>query len=731
MKTSLVTTNFTGGEFSPKLQGRTDLEKFQASCKLLSNWVILKQGGIQARPPLAYKGEVKISDLPTRPIPFVYSATTAYILEFGDGYMRVWRDGVRLAFEMATPYPDEYLADLRYTQSADTMILFHPLVFPQRLLRFSDTSWSIAATPFDPPPIGEVGHTSDSISLTAGALSGSGVGVTSSAPFFLPSDVGRIIVVSGSSATITSYGNSSLVTVSITAPFASLVSAGGMWNLEGTPMTDCTPSAKTPLGGGLTLTLAAGGWRPEDVGRYVEINGGVVKIVSLDGGSPTTIANGIIFQELTSTTAAPADAWVLKGPLWNAKDGYPSCGTFHSQRLWAASTRKYPQTAWGSRLGLSFDFTPGTNDDSAVYKTIASSEVNPLTHLVSAATLMLMGYAQEYSGRGGVEKGITQGNMQADYQSSWSTLGAVRPLPVGEEVLTVERSATVIRAFSAKQVEGFTSSPMSFFSEHLLETGVRSMAYEQRPESIVWVVTNDGRLHALTYNIAQNLVCFASGSTDGFVEWVATVPAGVRDATYAIVRRTIGGVTKRYLEMLDWTVAYGRHDSLIVLTAGSPQTVWAGLGHLEGRTVRVHGDDIFLGTFNVLSGQITIPRGALKLHVGLGFDSVGTLQPPILDTREGNSQGGSVSVHKVRIRLLNTVGLTVNGEDVPFRSFGASVLDTAVPLFTGVKDVTGLGWAAASDDTDDSEGIETTFAQTQGNPCTILSVVRNVSINAG
>ncbi len=730
MKTALVTTNFTGGEFSPKLQGRTDLEKFNASAKLLSNWVILKQGGIQARPPLVYKGEIRTSTQAGRIIPFVYSATTAYILEFSFGYMRVWRDGVLLAFEMTTPYPDSYLVDLRYTQSADTMIIYHPSVPTQRLLRFSDTNWTIGDAPFNPGPVGEVGHNSATLTLTFSATGGP-ITITASGAFFLPADVGRVITRAGSSATITAYTSATVVSATVDVPFAGVSQAPLTWTLEGTPLTVLTPSGKDPIGGAITMTLAVGGWRAEDVGKYVEVNGGVVKIAYLNAGVETTVATGILQSELVGVADAPSDAWTLKGALWNAQGGYPKCGTFHGQRLWAASTTRYPQTLWGSRSGLPFDFTPGVLDDSAVYKTIASSEVNPIEHLVSAVTLMILGYTQEYSGRGGVEKGITQGNMQIDIQSSWSTIGAVRPLPVGEEVLAIERSATVLRAYGAKQVEGFTSAPISFFSEHLLEAGVRSVAYEQRPESVVWVVTNDGKLHALTYNTAQNLVCFASGGTDGFVEWVVTVPAGARDATYAMVRRTINGVTKRYIEMLDWTVSYGRHDSLVILTAGTPQTVWSGLGHLEGKTVRVHGDDIYLGTFVVTGGQITIPRGALKVHAGLGFDSVCTLQPPVIETREGNSQGGSVSIHKVRIKMLNTVGLTVNGEDVEFRRFGAGILDTAVPPFTGVKNVTQYGWADATDDTEDSEGIETTFAQTQGNPCTILSVVRNVSINAG
>lgn len=729
MKTSIVTTNFTGGEFAPNLQGRTDLEKYPASAKLLSNWVILKQGGITARPPLVYKGPVKTAGDTPRIIPFIYSATTAYVLEFGNNYMRVWKDGVRIIFELATPYPAAYLADLRYTQSADTMIFYHDAVYPQRLLRFSDSNWTIGNAPFDPAPVGEVGHTA-AFTLTLGATSGT-TSITSSGALFLISDIGRVISQNGSNGVITALSSATAGTIAINVAFGSTTVAPSTWTLEGTPLTTVTPSAKDPLGGSITLTLSSEGWRTEDVGKFVELNGGVVRINSLDGTFPKTIANGTIQAELAGVVGAPPDSWTLKGPLWNATNGYPVCGTFHAQRLWAASTRKYPQSLWGSKVGLSFDYTPGVLDDSAVYKTISSSEVNPIEHLVSGKTLIVFGYTQEFSGRGGVEKGITQTNTQFDRQSGWSTIGAVRPIEIGEELMTAERSGGVLRAFVSNQVDGFTSAPVSFLSEHLFESGIKSTSYAQRPHSTVWVVTNDGKLHAFTYNTTSNLTCFASGETDGFVEWVCTVPSGSRDVTYAVVRRTAGGATVRYIEALDWTVIYGRHDSLIQLTSGSPLTVWTGLGHLEGRTVRVHADNVYMGTFVVTGGQITIPRAASAVSVGLGFDSVCTLQPPTVETREGNSQGGSASVHKVRVKLLKTVGLTVNGEDVPFRQFGESVLDTSVPLFTGVKDVTQYGWAAATDDSEDSEGITTTFAQTQGNPCTILSVVRNLSINAG
>jgi hypothetical protein len=728
MKTSIVTTNFTGGELDPALQGRTDLEKFSSSAKLLSNFAILKQGGITGRPPTVYKGSVKTPSQTSRLIPFIYSSTTAYILEFGNQYIRVWKNGAYTGFEVATPYLESQITELKYTQSADTMIFFHPLWLPQRLLRFGDTNWTFGDAPMNPLPIGESGLASASITLTLTALTGAITITTGGFPFFLQSDVGRTITVDGSSATIATWVASGTVLATVTTPFTSLTHAPLTWKMNGTPLTAVTPSVSGPVGAAVTLTLALAGWRTEDVGKFVELNGGLVKIT---GYTSTTVVTGLIETELAGVVAAPSDSWTLKGAIWNAVDGCPACGTFHQQRLWAASTRTYPQTLWGSKLGLPFDFSPGVLDDSAIYKTISSSEVNPIVHLVSAQELLILGYAQEFSGRGGVEKGITTSNMQLSIQSNWSTTSAVRPLQIGEEVISVERSGTVMRAYSSKQVDGFTSAPISFFSEHLLASGVKSMSYEQRPNAIIWIATTDGKLHALTYNVFSNLICFASGSTDGFVESVATIPDGALEKTYCLVRRTINGVTARYVEALDWSVIYGRHDSLITLTAGSPQAVWTGLGHLQGKTVRVHADDVFMGELTVASGQITLPRSASKVAVGLAFDSTAVLQNPIMETREGNSQGGSVSIHKVRAKLLNTVGLNVNGEDISFRTFGASKLDSAIDPFTGVKDITGFGWASATDDTEDNEGATTTISSTQGNPCTILSIIRNLSMNAG
>lgn len=721
-KLQILTSNFTAGEFSPRLRGRSDIEKFNASAELLRNVVILKQGGATIRPPLEYTGEVKVSSQTARVIAFVFSRVDAYLLEFGNLYMRVWRDGVYTGYEIATPYTDAQLADLDFSQGADTMIVTHDTVYPQRIRRFADTRWTIDNVPFKPAALGEVGHRSSTVNMTISATAvGAARTLTASAAFFLAGDIGRVMTWDGGEALITAVASSVSATATVTTAFGAATSTGPAWVLMGTPQTQITASAKDPVGAVITLTApaAADTWRAADVGAYVEINGGLVRIDSI---TSVLIASGTIMRELLSTTATPSGAWVLKSSLWNATDGYPQTCTFYEQRLWFGNSRKYPQSKWGSRSGLYFDFTPGTADDSAVYKTVASDQVNPIQYLLSATSLITLGYGGEFESRGGVEKPITQLNMQIKSQSEWGA-DRVRPETVGKEILFVERGGKALRSLFPIQVEGFDSNDVSVYSEHLLADGVKCMSFERRPESVLWVATKTGALLAFTFNTEQKLIAWTSGTTDGFVEWLISLPAGATDKTYALVRRTINGVTKRYIEYLNWGATNGFHDSRISQTASPAKATWTGLGHLEAKTVRAHADGVFMGDFVVTAGAITLPRVASAVIVGLPLDAKIVSQAPEVGTGTGTSQGQNMSTHRIQVRLLNSIGLTIQNQDVPFRAFGPLVLDQAIPAFTGIKDITNFGWAEGES--------PITIEQKQGYPMTVLAIIRDMTVNPG
>ena len=726
-----LTSNFTAGEFSPQLRGRTDIETFNASAEKLENVVVLRQGGATMRPSMDFKGQANgaVSGA-KRLIPFVYSRVDAFVLEFGDAYIRFWSNGALVVdalfspYLLASPYTAAQLPDIQYTQGGDTLLLFHPDVAPRRLRRFGTANWVLDLVPFDPPALYEFGHASATVTLTLSAATvGAGRTATASAATFEAADVGRTITAAGGLMTITAFTSTTVVTGTITQAFQAVLLAATAWRLQGTPFAVLTPSAAGPVGTAITLTLSANGWRaPDGTQGYVEVNGGLVRLTSL---TSALIANGTVVRELTGTTAAPADAWVLLGPAWNAFDKYPRTGALLQQRLWLGGSAGFPLSFWGSKSGLFFDFTPGTLDDSAVYKTVDSDDNNIILSLISGwGTLIGLTYAGEFDVRGGIEKPITQLNAQITKRTAWGSSGA-RPLRTGTDVLFVERGGTAIRALRRDVESGFSAEDVSIFSDHLLlESGIAEMSYEQKPQSVVWCRTGAGKLLAMTYNREQNQVSICSGSTltNGVVKSIVTVPEGSIDATYALVERTILGTALMYVERLNWAVNPGLDCRSVY--SGSPAALIPGFTQLSGQTVAALADDIYVGTFVVTAlGQVQLPRDASKLEIGIPYTATVRLSAPEVGTGTGTAQAQAMSTHSISVRFLNTIGCKSNLQDMGFQQFDGPLLDVAPTPFTGVKTVSDSGW-------ENGESV-VELVQELPYPFTVLTVVRGLTVNAG
>lgn len=89
-----MTVSFTGGEISPSLHGRVDLAKYQSSLKTCRNWLVEPFGGVRNRPGTRLIAETKTEGKKVRLVPFVFSQSQTYVLEFGQGYIRFFRGGV-------------------------------------------------------------------------------------------------------------------------------------------------------------------------------------------------------------------------------------------------------------------------------------------------------------------------------------------------------------------------------------------------------------------------------------------------------------------------------------------------------------------------------------------------------------------------------------------------------------------------------------------------------------
>ena len=140
----LLQPAFTGGEISAEVANRVDLDKYQFAVLQAYNCLIKPHGPIYRRPGMKYMARTKHSDKACILVPFNGADNTDYLLEIGEKYIRVHKNGLYINIEVMTPYTADMLQDLRFVQSADTMFIASGKYPVKQLARYSDTDWRFA-----------------------------------------------------------------------------------------------------------------------------------------------------------------------------------------------------------------------------------------------------------------------------------------------------------------------------------------------------------------------------------------------------------------------------------------------------------------------------------------------------------------------------------------------------------------------------------------------------------
>jgi hypothetical protein len=551
------------------------------------------------------------------------------------------------------------------------------------------------------------------ITLSSMAV-GAGVTVTASVGVFTAGDVGNNLWAGTGVSAVTAFTSATQITVTITEAFTQLVWETGQWAMN-------SPA-----------------WRASDVGSFVRINTGLLKIASYTNSLEV---RATILQEPTSTSLAPPLAWQLMPVVWTTALGYPRTGTVHQQRLIAAGTTKFPRTVWGSRLGEPLDFELGTTDDLAFAHTIDSDDASAIAYVTAGRDLVVLTESGEYSMRSGVEKPLTPTNVRVVPEANHGSAG-VRPVLIGNETMFVQRAGRKLRSLGYRyDFDAYRAPDVTALADHLTRAGLEWMTFQQEPDLLLWAARGDGKFLTCTIDRDQqpSVVGWALHETQGAVECFASIPNGAREQVWTIARRTINAATVRLIERFDGTLEplhpndsdgriYGcTVDCGLVVDNPAGQTVFT-VAHLPNTTVRVVADGSEMGNYVTTgAGQFTLPRSAKRVLVGLHFESEAALLPPEFGTGEGSAQGNAARTGELSIKLLDTVGCSVvdgegNAQQVEFRSFGANVLDEPPTPFTGVVRVSKFGWGR-------SEAPDMSITQPQALPWHVVSLVRKHTAN--
>ena len=618
-ESSPILTNFTSGELSPRLNGRIDMEKYYNGASTINNFQVLMHGGLQKRSGTRYIAPIKTqtgSNSGARLIPFVFSKTQAYILEFGHNYIRFFKDEGQITsggsvYEISTTYTAAQIDQIEYVQSADVLYLVHDDHAPRKLSRTGHTSWKISDVDFFDGPY-EPANTS-STTLQPSGTSGN-ITITASSNVFVANDVGRSVRIKNGSdwgfAKITGYNSATNVNATVNAdmPF-SATSANADWRL-GSFYTGNYPTKITFFEE--RLFYAGTTQQPSTVFSSMSADFDKFSPTSKDGS--VNDDNGLQFtlvsdqvNQITGMYGGKFLAIFTKNGAFNMSSG-------------SATQGLTPTT---------IQVVNETNDGAA------DKKVSP----ASKSVLFI----------GKNKKRLREFAYNIDYDSFTTPDMTVLSEHVGfggfeecafanypNNILWVRRGDGILLGFTYYRDQDVTA-----WHRHTI-AGTNA-----KVKSIAVIPGVDDAFDTL-YLIVERTI---NGATTQYVEFLEQDFRGA------------DGDTKDDQFYVDSGLTY----------SGSAATSISGLSHLEGQTVAVLNNGAVESNKTVSSGSITLTNSTTKCHVGLPFtaelESV-NVEPK---SQYGTTQGKRGRIDKVIFRLFETVGLKAGPASssvdvVPFRT---------------------------------------------------------------
>lgn len=670
-KVTPIQTNFTGGEISPRLLGRVDLTKYTSSVQRCENFICFPHGGVTKRSGTRFVAATKYPDRTTKLIPFVFSTVQAYILEFGDGYIRFYRNNGQLLnaagtapFEIVSPYSASDLANLSYTQSADVLYLVHPDYPPKTLLRQGPINWTLTNFNFVDGPYDKVNITSTNMSPSA--TTGS-VTITASSIIGINDDTG--------------FQNTDIGR-HIRIKYAGKWGAAKITNVLSTTQVTAQTFADFPFNGTATSTL----WR---LGSWSDTTGWP--------GTTTFYQERLFFA---NTVTKPNTVW----------------GSVSGDFVAFSPTNADAEVL----------------DDSSLEFTLATDQVNAIRWMYGAKQLQLGTSDGPFIMSSGSDNlALTPTNVTVARETTDGT-APTKPVGAAKATLFIDRNRVKLRELAYTiDSDGYTTPDLTLIAEHITTGNLKEMTYTKAPDSLVWCLLETGEIRCLTYEREQDVVAWHRhiiGGTDTKVKALASIPS--QDETveelWLIVERTINGSTVQYVEYLEKAFDQAKGDTPSdaffvdsgLTYTGSAVTSISGLSHLEGETVRIlvngatHPDKV------VTSGTVSLDRPGTTVHVGLPYKArIITLDPEV-QTDTGPSQGKTRRVERVTFRVVDTYNLKVgtdatNIAEVPFRT--PAIAMGSIELYTGDKRV-------LLPHTPDRQ-FELYVDHDQPQPCTILAIM--------
>jgi hypothetical protein len=525
--------------------------------------------------------------------------------------------GARRLYKTTSPYSHTVVKDLDTTQTADVLYAAHLDYAVRKLIRYGHTDWRWETVEFGPtidPPSG----------LGGGASSPNMTG-------YVATDYKYVVTAVKDTPPVQESRQSAMLTIT----------------------NDLTLSGNYNF---LVLPAPSG-----DVARHIiyKEQGGVYGYIGATEG--TTFVDKQL-QPILSETPPQGD-----NP-WTTTNQYPGALTFHQQRLIGGATREIINGIWGSRSAdpENMDRARPARADDAFALALVAEKVNAVTHLISLDELMVFTTDGIFAIGGNADGVLTPADALPKRQSGRGAR-KVKPVVVEDIAFFIPSRATGLRAMGFTfEIEGYKSNNVSVFAPHLFEGySISRIVYQEAPHSCVWLLRSDFKLLCFTWEAEQEVWGFSVIETDGQIEDIEVIPEGGYDRLYALIRRTINGTSRLFIERLALPheeIEEACHlDCSITQVFTTPQSVITGLWHLEGATVWATFDGYAARDLVVTNGQIELPNSATGsiVTVGLQYSGEVITLPPILMLQSGTAHVNQQQIADVVVRTIDTRGIEI------------------------------------------------------------------------
>jgi hypothetical protein len=694
-------TTFAAGEVSPQLEARQNLARVQSAVRTAQNVIVTPEGNLTAAPGTRMISPVYNDAARALIIPMAgRDGADALTIVINGGLLRFYKPsgavlrpgaGPQPPYDLTTPgeWTEASYDNMRWAQSGDVLFVVGA-GRPRQINRFADTS--ITITDYDH----RNGPTKDrnldaTLRISASAVTGPGVTLTAiGGELFKAGHVGSVWRIDEADfSTPPQWVGGETLTAGQRRR-----NRGNVYEALNANGSGVNPPTHTE--GDVSAGSGANTWRFIDNGR------GYVRITAV--ASPTSATCTVLQRLPASVAAGGSTRWYEAA--WSDVEGWPNRVLIFDGRIVMARGDRL----WFTKSGDFYDYDATGLDDSAIPLRLTPPQAGAATTVVDVEWMLGSGILVVGTPSG---EHIIRGSAAAD-QITISTIRALSDTNNGSlrhRPVMAERGAVFIgpdgkRVYYAdfeRLTETVDATDLTIFARHILKAGAVEIVYQREPSRILWLRMADGSLRALTFNLKQDIVGWSRRSfVNGVCESMGvTAGPGGRIDVWMIMRRTIGGQTRRFIELMQpqfeaieddpeaQTSAGGWFvDSGLELVSAQPVTQLSGLLHLAGETVRIVCDGGDRGTAQVAAdGTLTLTRPARNVIVGLPVPLRVKGLPMDVAAGPTLSKGLRKRASKVAVQLTATqvAEISVNGgPSEPLVTTGARDLGGPVELFHGV-----------------------------------------------